>query len=99
MSEQNLYQKIYARDKYICQYCGKDGLESFDSWYFMTIDHFNGNPEDNIESNLKTACRFCNEQKSNKKFSSMDEARAFLIGSKIKKINEEFLMRKIERGS
>ena len=98
MCKQNLYLEIYKRDKYICQYCGKDGLESFDSWYFMTIDHFDGNHENDNEDNLKTACGFCNSQKGNRKF-TMDEARNFVIGQKIKKFNEEFLVRKKERGA
>ncbi|MDP8233609.1 MAG: HNH endonuclease [Candidatus Saelkia tenebricola] len=84
--------KIYERDNYLCQYCGKDGLESFDSWCFMTVDHFE--PEgNNSENNLKTSCNFCNSIKSNKKFDSIDEVRAFVIRRKIEK-TKEFIERK-----
>ena len=31
---------IQKRDNYLCQYCGKDGLESLDNWHDSTVDHF-----------------------------------------------------------
>ena len=89
--------KVLKRDNYICQYCGKDGFESFESWCYLDVDHFNRNLSDseiNNENNLITACRFCNSQKGNKT-KTIQELRAFLVERKITKL-KEFLMRKKE---
>ncbi|MEM2648501.1 MAG: HNH endonuclease, partial [Candidatus Bathyarchaeia archaeon] len=46
--------KILKRDDYTCQYCG------YRSEKFQIIDHIDGNPQNNEESNLQTICQMCN---------------------------------------
>jgi hypothetical protein len=46
--------KILRRDNYTCQYCG------YRSEKFQIIDHIDGDPQNNDESNLQTICQMCN---------------------------------------
>ncbi|MEM0049563.1 MAG: HNH endonuclease [Candidatus Bathyarchaeia archaeon] len=46
--------KILSRDDYTCQYCG------YRSEKFQIVDHINGDPQNNDESNLQTICQMCN---------------------------------------
>lgn len=55
-------QAVWDRDKYVCQYCGFDGLDSFTNFWSMHVDHLipsRGNTMDN----LVTACVICNSLK------------------------------------
>lgn len=71
---------IQKRDNYICQYCNKDGLASLDNWHDCVIDHFvppkPGDKED--PDNLVTSCHYCNSIKGDKRFASIDDAKAFI---------------------
>jgi 5-methylcytosine-specific restriction endonuclease McrA len=74
-------RKVYKRDDYTCQYCG---VYCFDSWVnnpkALTIDHcmpITGGGSSNID-NLVTCCRECNITKSNKRFSTFEEAREYI---------------------
>ncbi len=53
---------IFARDEFICQYCGLDGRESFDNWLSLTVDHLlpKGHPLRDDPDFIVTACKFCN---------------------------------------
>ncbi len=54
--------EIHKRDNFTCQYCGVNGLTSFDTWLTLTVDHLlpKGHPNrDNLEY-MVTACHFCN---------------------------------------
>ena len=101
MLKNSVKRKIQIRDKYICQYCGKDGLESALVWHQTAVDHFNPQlkePEINAEENLKTACEYCNSLKGNRKFDTMENAKAYLEKRK-NKLHEEFLkVKKAIRG-
>lgn len=48
-------QKIYARDNYICQFCG------FKAHSFQNIVNLDGNYSNNKEHNLITACCLCSQ--------------------------------------
>ena len=54
--------ETHKRDKFICQYCGLDGSESFEKWLSLSIDHLlpKGHPLRDKPDYLVTACMFCN---------------------------------------
>jgi 5-methylcytosine-specific restriction endonuclease McrA len=73
--------KILERDRYRCQYCGLDGLTSFENSLIMTVDFVlprahkgNKDPE-----NLVAACRPCNRIKGSRVFANFDEAKKYVI--------------------
>jgi 5-methylcytosine-specific restriction endonuclease McrA len=72
---------IQKRDNYICQYCGKDGLESLDNWHDNTVDHFRprkyGGTDDS--ENLVTSCGYCNSIKGDQLFGSPEECKAYIL--------------------
>ena len=93
MLKSSLAFKIQKRNNFICQYCGKDGLESALAWHQTAVDHFNPQLKDserNAEENLKTACEYCNSLKGNRKFDTLEAAKAYLKKRK-KELHEEFL--------
>ena len=55
-------RRILERDQYRCQYCGLDGLSSFENSLVMTVDfiHPRARKGKKDPSNLVTACRPCN---------------------------------------
>ena len=61
-------QRVWNRDKYVCQYCDLDGLQKFVYHWMMHVDHLlplsagGGNGEEN----LVTACVICNSLKAGK---------------------------------
>jgi hypothetical protein len=71
---------VQRRDTYICQYCGKDGLESLDNWHDSTIDHVvprkYGGTDD--LTNLVSACHYCNALKSDNQFGCLEDAKEFI---------------------
>ena len=71
---------VFIRDGYICQYCGADLLESINDWQACTLDHFIPQSKDggNRLDNLITACRYCNEQKKDMEFDTIEQARVYL---------------------
>jgi len=53
---------VHKRDNFICQYCGVDGTQSFDTWLSLSWDHLlpkGHSNRDNLEF-IVTACNFCN---------------------------------------
>jgi len=72
------------RDKYICQYCGRDGLESPENWRNFCVDHFMpkslGGSDD--LNNLVTACGYCNALKGKNKFDTIKAVRSYIIKRK-----------------
>jgi 5-methylcytosine-specific restriction endonuclease McrA len=76
--------KIFQRDHFKCQYCGLNGLERFEDWLILTVDHLY--PADRGGSrrmdNLLTACQPCNVLKGKHVFKSLEEARAYVLAQR-----------------
>jgi 5-methylcytosine-specific restriction endonuclease McrA len=53
---------IHKRDSFKCQYCGADGLKSFETWLTLSWDHLlpKGHPDRDNPEYIVTACQFCN---------------------------------------
>jgi 5-methylcytosine-specific restriction endonuclease McrA len=74
-------RRILERDQYRCQYCGLDGLANFENSLVMTVDFVQPRAKKGkkIAENLVTACRPCNTIKGYRKFSSLEDARAYVL--------------------
>jgi 5-methylcytosine-specific restriction endonuclease McrA len=74
-------RRILERDQYRCQYCGLDGASSFENSLIMTVDfvHPRAQKGKKTPGNLATACRPCNVIKGRRVFSSMAEAKAYVL--------------------
>src|SRR5487761_836480 len=72
--------KIFKRDHFKCQYCGLDGLESFQNWMIMTIDHIHAYAQGGSRkaANQVTACQPCNRMKGTRDFRSLAEAKKYV---------------------
>lgn len=72
---------ILERDRYRCQYCGLDGMESFENSLVMSVDFIvpraRGGKKD--PRNLVAACRPCNLLKGRRAFGSLEEAKAHVL--------------------
>ncbi len=49
-----LRQTILVRDDFTCAYCG------YRADKYQVVDHIDGDPENNGESNLQVVCQMCN---------------------------------------
>ncbi|MGH9470339.1 MAG: HNH endonuclease [Terriglobia bacterium] len=69
--------KVFKRDHFKCQYCGLDGLASFENWMLMTVDHIHAYAKGGLPKadNQVTACQPCNTIKGTRDFKSLAEAR------------------------
>ena len=87
---------IQERDNFICQYCGKDCLETLDDWHGCSIDHFLPKKAGgtNDDSNRITSCHYCNQIKGQRVFKTMDEARAYIIKRRIELASDYHRVRK-----
>src|SRR5487761_43796 len=72
--------KIFKRDHFKCQYCGLDGLESFENWMVMTVDHIHAYAKGGSlhADNQVTACQPCNTIKGTHDFPTLSEAKKFV---------------------
>lgn len=72
--------KIFRRDHFKCQYCGLDGLESFENWMVMTVDHIHAYAKGGSQraDNQVTACQPCNTIKGVHDFPSLAEAKKYV---------------------
>jgi hypothetical protein len=74
--------RIWARDKFKCQYCGFDAGASPDAFYraSLTVDHLkpkkHGGTDD--DKNLKTVCHPCNRFKSQEDLGPVQNVQRFL---------------------
>src|SRR5215472_12421928 len=73
--------RILERDQYRCQYCGLDGMSSFENSLIMTVDfvHPRARKGKKTPANLVTACRPCNVIKGRRVFASLAEAKAYVL--------------------
>jgi hypothetical protein len=73
--------RILERDAYRCQYCGLDGMASFENAMNMSVDFVvprarKGKKDDR---NLVACCRSCNMIKGRRVYRSFDEAKAYVL--------------------
>src|SRR5947199_10232184 len=73
--------KILARDKYRCQYCGLDGMASFENSLVMSVDFVLPRAKKGTKSpdNLIAACRACNLIKGRRTFQNFEEAKKYVL--------------------
>jgi 5-methylcytosine-specific restriction endonuclease McrA len=73
--------RILERDQYHCQYCGLDGLSSFENSLVMTVDfiHPRARKGKKDPSNLVTACRPCNVIKGERVFRDLGHAKTYVL--------------------
>jgi 5-methylcytosine-specific restriction endonuclease McrA len=74
-------RRILERDQYRCQYCGLDGLSSFENSLIMTVDfiHPRAKKGKKTPANLVTACRPCNTIKGHRTFASLADAKDYVL--------------------
>jgi len=77
-------EKILERDRYKCQYCGLDGLATFENSLIMSVDFVTPRARRGRKDpqNLVAACRPCNVIKGSRVFSSLDEAKNFVLNKR-----------------
>lgn len=73
--------EILERDQYRCQYCGLDGLASFENALAMSVDFVVPRARKGKKDprNLVACCRSCNMIKGTRVYRSFDEARAYVL--------------------
>jgi len=73
--------RILERDQYRCQYCGLDGMASFDNALAMSVDFVVPRAKKGKKdpANLVACCRACNMIKGRRVYSSFDEAKAYVL--------------------
>lgn len=72
--------RIYCRDRFTCQYCGRDLLADADGLAQATLDHVHPTSKggQNTPDNLATACLSCNLLKADSPARSIAHARAIV---------------------
>ena len=73
--------KILERDKYRCQYCGLDGMASFENSLIMSVDFIQPRARKGKKDpkNLVAACRPCNRIKGRHVFANFDAAKTYVL--------------------
>jgi 5-methylcytosine-specific restriction endonuclease McrA len=73
--------RILERDHYRCQYCGLDGMSSFENSLVMTVDFVVPRARKGKKDprNLVSACRPCNVIKGHRVFKSLEETKAYVL--------------------
>ena len=76
--------KVFKRDHFKCQYCGLDGLHSYENWLVMTIDHIHPHARGGSRSmdNLVTACQPCNILKGKREHASFEDAKKHVLAKR-----------------
>jgi 5-methylcytosine-specific restriction endonuclease McrA len=84
-------RRILERDQYRCQYCGLDGRSTFENSLIMTVDFVQPRAKKGKKtpSNLVAACRPCNLIKGVRTFSSLEEAKAYVLDRR-KELHKEW---------
>jgi 5-methylcytosine-specific restriction endonuclease McrA len=73
--------RILDRDHYRCQYCGLDGLASFENSLVMSVDFVlpRARKGGKKPDNLVAACRACNVIKGHRVFKNLEDAKAYVL--------------------
>jgi 5-methylcytosine-specific restriction endonuclease McrA len=73
--------EILKRDQYRCQYCGLDGLASFENGLAMSVDFVvpRARKGKKDPSNLVACCRPCNMIKGTRTYRSFAEAKEYVL--------------------
>jgi 5-methylcytosine-specific restriction endonuclease McrA len=73
--------RILERDHYRCQYCGLDGMASFDNALAMSVDFVvpRARKGKKDPKNLVACCRACNMIKGRAVYGSLEEAKAYVL--------------------
>jgi hypothetical protein len=73
--------EILKRDQYRCQYCGLDGLASFENALSLSVDFVFPRARKGKKDprNLVACCRSCNMIKGKRIYRSFDEARQYVL--------------------
>src|ERR1700689_4048280 len=76
--------KILERAKHRCQYCGLDGMASFDNALAMSVDFVvpRARKGKKDPKNLVACCRACNMIKGRTMYANFDEAKAYVLKSR-----------------
>jgi 5-methylcytosine-specific restriction endonuclease McrA len=79
-------RQVLDRDRYCCQYCGLDGLASFENSLVMSVDFVLPRARKGKKDahNLVTACRACNVIKGKRLFKSFEEAKEYVLNRRSK---------------
>ena len=74
-------RRILERDHFVCQYCGLDGMASFENALIMSVDFLfpRAHKGRKHPRNLVACCRPCNTLKGRHIFKTFAEARAFVL--------------------
>ena len=72
---------ILKRDGFRCQYCGLDGMSSFENSLVMSVDFVIPRARKGKKDprNLVAACRPCNLIKGRHTFSNFEEAKEYIL--------------------
>jgi 5-methylcytosine-specific restriction endonuclease McrA len=72
---------ILERDEYRCQYCGLDGMASFENALALSVDFVIPRARKGKKDprNLVACCRSCNMIKGRRVYRSFDEAKAYVL--------------------
>jgi 5-methylcytosine-specific restriction endonuclease McrA len=72
---------ILERDRFRCQYCGLDGVASFENSLLMTVDFVipRARKGKRDPGNLVAACRPCNVLRGHRVFANLEEAKAHVL--------------------
>jgi HNH endonuclease len=73
--------RILERDQYRCQYCGLDGMASFENALAMSVDFVVPRARKGKKDplNLVACCRSCNMIKGTRVYRSIEEAKAYVL--------------------
>jgi len=76
--------RILDRDLYRCQYCGLDGMASFDNALNMSVDFVvpRARKGKKDPKNLVACCRACNMIKGRRVYANFDEAKDYVLKSR-----------------
>lgn len=76
--------QILERDQHRCQYCGLDGLASFENALAMSVDFVvpRARKGKKDPKNLVACCRSCNMIKGTRVYRDFDEAKAHVLAQR-----------------